>query len=81
MELRVPTSFIHLLVFFYKLFLPEWKETEKPLLVLQSVGEVEERRLETMLVTLHSEAYQLNLVSAQNLYCRLFIMGNENVFI
>lgn len=39
----------------------EWKETEKPLLVLQTVGEVEERRLETMLVTLHSQAHHLNL--------------------
>jgi len=48
----------------FKLFPPEWEETETPLLVLQSVGEVEERRLETMLVTLHSQAYQLNLVSA-----------------
>lgn len=34
---------------------------EKSSLVLQSVLEVEERRLQVMLVTLHSQAYQLNL--------------------
>ena len=45
------------------LILSEWREKEKPLFVLQSVHEVEERRLETMLVTLHSQANQLNLVS------------------
>lgn len=39
----------------------EWKEKEKSSLVLQSVLEVEERRLQVMLVTLHSQAYQLNL--------------------
>ena len=44
-------------------FLPEWKEKEKPLFVLQSVREVDEKRLEIMLVTLHSQAFHLNLVS------------------
>lgn len=45
------------------MFSLEWKEKEKSSLVLQSVLEVEERRLQVMLVTLHSQAYQLNLVS------------------
>ena len=44
------------------MFSLEWKEKEKSSLVLQSVLEVEERRLQVMLVTLHSQAYQLNLV-------------------
>ena len=63
------SNYLFVLLFFYiHLLLPEWKETEKPLLVLQSIGKVEERRLETMLVTLHSQAQHLNLVSAQKLY-------------
>ena len=45
------------------MFSLEWKEKEKSSLVLQSVLEAEERRLQVMLVTLHSQAYQLNLVS------------------
>ena len=45
------------------MFSLEWKEKEKSSLVLQSVLEVEERRLQVILVTLHSQAYQLNLVS------------------
>ena len=45
------------------MFSLEWKEKEKSSLVLQSVLEVEERRLQVMLVTLHSQAYQLNQVS------------------
>lgn len=45
------------------MFSLEWKEKEKSSLVLQSVLEVEERRIQVMLVTLHSQAYQLNLVS------------------
>ena len=63
------SNYLFVLPFFkIHLLLPEWKETENPLLVLQSIGEVEERRLETMLVTLHSQAQHLNLVSAQKLY-------------
>ena len=50
-------------VCFILMFSLEWKEKEKSSLVLQSVLEVEERRLQVMLVTLHSQAYQLNLVS------------------
>ena len=49
-------------VCFILMFSLEWKEKEKSSLVLQSVLEVEERRLQVMLVTLHSQAYQLNLV-------------------
>lgn len=45
------------------MFSLEWKEKEKSSLVLQSVLEVEERRLQVILVTLHSQAYQLNQVS------------------
>ena len=58
-------------------FLAEWKEKEKPLFVLQSIREVEERRLEIMMVTLHSPANQLNLVSVQiyvHVYDKHFIV-------
>lgn len=57
---------------FFTLFFPEWKETEKPLLVLQGVGEVEERRLEIMLVALHSQTHHLNLVCAQKVAMKMY---------
>ncbi|KAJ7358757.1 hypothetical protein OS493_021533 [Desmophyllum pertusum] len=62
----------------------EWREKEKPLFVLQSVHEVEERRLETMLVTLHSQANQLNLdnfldevLSLYDLECSTLLINPE----
>ena len=61
------------------MFSLEWKEKEKSSLVLQSVLEVEERRLQVMLVTLHSQAYQLNLVSLQ-FFLECYDMCNAQLY-
>lgn len=41
----------------------EWKETRRPLKVLQGIHEVEEMRVQILLVTLRSQTNHLNLVS------------------
>lgn len=41
----------------------EWKETKRPLKVLHGIHEVEEMRVQILLVTLHSQTNHLNLVS------------------
>lgn len=45
------------------LFSLEWKETKRPLKVLHGIHEVEEMRVQIVLVTLHSQTNHLNLVS------------------
>lgn len=45
------------------LFSLEWKETKRPLKVLHGIHEVEEMRVQILLVTLHSQTNHLNLVS------------------
>ena len=48
----------------YNYFLSlEWKETKRPLKVLHGIHEVEEMRVQILLVTLHSQTNHLNLVS------------------
>lgn len=71
-----------MLIIYNHFFSLEWKETKRPLKVLHGIHEVEEMRVQVLLVTLHSQTNHLNLVSIHSveaLGVKLYAVTCQNI--